>query len=283
MAGTVRVDGRPLRAPGRTLPAGTRIEVAVDPRRLEPPRPSRAVELDPRAILYEDDAIVVVDKPVGLPTVPTADPSRPSLVRALTAFLVAVGRSAGELGVHQRLDADTSGVVLFSKDPRANPGLAAAFAEGGVQKTYEAVTRRPVRMPPQRFTIESRLAARGRAGVASVVAGGRPALTEFEVLEAFAKALLVEARPRTGRKHQIRVHLAEAGLSILGDRLYGGSSAAVPDAPRLLLHARRLALRHPLTGAPLSIESPRPPDFARALEALRLSGRARKRPHSRGR
>lgn len=114
--------------------------------------------------------------------------------------------------------------------------------------------------------------------MASVAVGGQVARTDFEVLAAFPAGLLVEARPRTGRKHQIRVHLAEAGLPILGDLLYGGADGAA-GAPRAMLHAARLTFVHPLSGHEVVIESPDPPDFQRALgEASSMSmSRARRR------
>jgi len=102
--------------------------------------------------------------------------------------------------------------------------------------------------------------------MASLRSGGVPAQTDFALLEVFPQGLLVEAHPRTGRKHQIRVHLAEAGLPILGDQVYGGGAGV----PRSMLHARSLAFRHPLTGADIVIRSPYPEDFRRVLRALRV-------------
>jgi RluA family pseudouridine synthase len=279
MAGAVLVDGRPLRAPGRVLRAGAEVVARVEVERLVPERApeDRVFVLSRKAILYEDDALIAVDKPPGLATVPTADPARPSLVRAVEEFLARAGRGAPSLGVHQRLDADTSGVVLFAKDARANPALAATFAEGEAEKTYMALTRRPSKLPPRAWSVDSALAPRGRAGMASARSGGQRAHTDFVLLEVFAAALLVEARPRTGRKHQIRVHLAESGLPVLGDPLYGSSSGSHesvrrgPHVPRLMLHARRLALRHPIDGTSLEIETPLPEDWSGVLEALRSS------------
>jgi 23S rRNA pseudouridine1911/1915/1917 synthase len=259
MSGALRVDGRPSRTPGRVLAAGHRLEVQVRGDLLRPRSP--AVVLGPERILYEDAALIAVDKPPGLPTVATADPGRPHLAGLVSALLDARGgrpRSAS-LGVHQRLDRDTSGVVLFAKDAAANPGLAAQFAARTVEKVYLALTARPRRLPPARWRAED-----------PVDEAGRPAVTEFALREVLPGALVVEARPRTGRKHQVRIHLARAGLPILGDPDYGGPAAA--RAPRLMLHAGRLALRHPLTGAPWSATSPLPRDFAAVAAGLR--GRA---------
>jgi len=259
MAGAVSVNGRALRRPGRPLRAGLRLEARVDLDRLQRDRAedARAFSLSHADVLYEDDVLIAVDKPPGLPTVPTADPRRPSLVGAVKAFLAA-RRSVGAepyLAVHQRLDRDTSGVVLFATDPAANAGLAAAFAGRGVEKTYRALTESPRGRLPRRFTVD-----------APVTDDGAAARTELTVLKALPRGLLVEARPLTGRKHQIRIHLARSGAAILGDDRYARRRG--PSVPRLMLHARRLALAHPFTGAPIVIESPLPADFQRALAAL---------------
>jgi 23S rRNA pseudouridine1911/1915/1917 synthase len=290
MAGVIRVGGRPARAPGQILGPGFELEARVDLSRLRGSRASedRRFTLTPAAILYEDDVLIAVDKPPGLPTVPTADPARPSLVRAVEAYLSRAGREV-RLGVHQRLDRDTSGVVLFARDPSANAGLARAFGTGAVEKVYEALVARTAKRPPARWQSTSALAPIGGGRMGRVQEGGQLAVTEFTVVEELPYGLHIEARPRTGRKHQIRIHLAEGGLPILGDPLYGvragpnwtprGAPHVAPQAhaaharasspPRLMLHARQMSLPHPLTGAVLSIDSPLPSDFRRCLESLR--------------
>jgi RluA family pseudouridine synthase len=255
MAGGLRVRGLALRAPGHLIDGGAALELIVRPelvRRDVGPR-----SLGEARVLYEDDALIAVDKPPGLITVPSADPRRTSLVGLVEALLrsrAGGGRAAGArpLGVHQRLDQDTTGVVLFAKAPAANAGLAAQFAAHTVEKTYLALTGRPARLPPKAFRSE------GAVDEARAV-------TDFVVASVLARGLLVEAHPRTGRKHQVRIHLAEAGIPILGDPRYGGATGA---APRVMLHAARLDLRHPLTNAPLSVESPLPADFRAVLEGL---------------
>lgn len=257
IAGAVRRGGLPLRRPGLPVRAGWRLSVAADPERLAPVRDAAFV-MDPRAVLFDDAWLVAVAKPPGLPTVPTADPARPSLVTVVADWL----RRRGErsyLAVHQRLDRDTSGVVLFGRDEAANAGLARAFAGREVEKVYEALSGPPRPSPPDTFVVDAPV-------------DGKPALTDFRVLGRFAGGLHLEARPRTGRKHQIRVHLAAVGLPVLGDLRHGGK----PGVPRAMLHARRLELRHPVTGAPLRLECPPPADFRAALRAL--SGRGRRLP-----
>jgi 23S rRNA-/tRNA-specific pseudouridylate synthase len=182
------------------------------------------------------------------------------------------------LGVHQRLDRDTSGIVLFTKHAAANRSLADSFARGSVRKTYRALTRRPRKLPPPSWTVETRLGTVGKGRVASVTTGGVPAHTELARLEVYPAGLLVEARPLTGRKHQIRVHLAEAGLPILGDTAYGGSGGSTEGggrAGRAMLHAARLVFPHPRSGQDVVIECPDPPDFAAMLERLRGNRRGR--------
>jgi RluA family pseudouridine synthase len=275
-SGSVRVDAEVLRAAGRPLRAGQGVEALVRPELLRPRAQAsdRPFRLTPRAVLFRDASLLAVDKPPGLPTHPTADPSRPSLVGHVEAYLRAEG-GGGYLGVHQRLDRDTSGIVLFSIDPRANAGLARAFEGREVEKTYVALTARPLTPPPSRFSVLAPLAPPGRADARQVRVGGpgaKPAETDVIVLEALPGALLVEARPLTGRKHQARAHLAHAGLPILGDAIYGPHGGA---APRLMLHARRLELAHPLTGDRLCLESPLPADFDAVLRGLRSGATGR--------
>ncbi|HEX6739563.1 MAG TPA: RluA family pseudouridine synthase, partial [Vicinamibacteria bacterium] len=264
MAGAVSAAGRPLRSPGRPLRAGTWLDVRVEPAKLAPPADAAAGwRITRDAILFADGALLAVDKPVGLPTTPTADPRRPSLVAAVQAHLAAAGAEP-YVGVHQRLDRDTSGVVLFVTDRRANAALARQLTEGRVEKTYLALAARPSPLPPPAWEVSGPLGA-----------GGPQAHTRFRRLEAHAHGLVIEARPVTGRKHQIRIQLASAGMPLLGDAAYGGPEVVGEErVPRAMLHAARLQLRHPLSGAPLTLESAPPADFARALAALRRPPRA---------
>jgi RluA family pseudouridine synthase len=253
MAGAVRVNARPLARPAAVLRAGDRVSVAADPARLSRVRRGRAAVVE---VLYEDQDVIVADKPAGLPTHATADPKRPHLVGQLAGQL-GVGESA--LGVHQRLDAATSGLVLFGRTSQANAGLARVFADRLVEKEYLAVVdarQHDELRVGDAWTSADRLApgGRGRRGRrVEISSGGHAAQTSFTVLARDRSRLLLDARPRTGRLHQIRAHLAAAGLPIVGDVRYGG-----PPAPRLLLHAWRLTLPHPVSGRRLRVES-RPP------------------------
>lgn len=271
-AGAVLVDGRPLRVAARPVRAGQRVQALVRLAELRPAteRTDAPFRLGPESVLYRDRWLLAVSKPPGLPTHATVDPARASLAGHVERLLAEAGQPP-VVAIHQRLDRDTSGVVLFAVDPQANGGLARAFEERTVEKTYAALTARGRSLPPPAFRVDVPLAA-GGPPTRPVCAGGpgaRTAQTDVAVREVMAGALLVEARPRTGRKHQVRVHLADSGLPILGDPLYGDGSAA----PRPMLHAARLALEHPVTGERLVIDCPLPPDFAALLARLRSAPR----------
>lgn len=230
-------------------------------------------------ILFEDEWLVAVDKPAGLPTQPTLDVNRASVSDSLKAFLQQRDGVEPYLALHHRLDRDTSGVLLFAKDRKANAGISALFAGRAMRKTYQALAAAAADIPDC-WDVENYLGIVGRVGKSAkygaVRSGGDPARTSFRVLERLPGALWVEARPRTGRTHQIRVHLAEGGHPICGDAFYGGPThlGTGPDrvaVPRVLLHAASLEFPHPVTGAALAICSPLPHDFAACL--LRLRGR----------
>jgi 23S rRNA pseudouridine1911/1915/1917 synthase len=272
--GGVRIDGRVVRGAGRPLHAGQRLSVVVDLSRLASQGVHAGVPPVPH-LLFEDADLVAVDKPAGVPTVPTADPRRRSLVDQVRLCLAARGRGAQPaLGVHQRLDAATTGVVVFSKTPAAAAGLDALFASRRVEKTYLALcaVAEPAAGLAASGRISSALDVSGRGKGARVTSSpdGRAAVTAVRVLERLGPAALVEARPATGRKHQVRAHLADAGLPLLGDARYGGPTRVRGRAiPRPMLHASRLALPHPVGGPRLSIDAPLPDDFASLLAWMR--------------
>lgn len=277
MAGALRTKGAPLRRPGLPVATGSDFEAALRSERLRD-FDRRAVRLRTADILFEDPWLVAVSKPPGIPTHETVDPRRPHLVGLLTSLLSGrtpggSGRDQVRLGIHQRLDRDTSGVILFTKDRAVDAALARQFAERAAKKTYHALTTLPPRAPAREWSVRGDISP--RPGVV------QEAETDFRLLESLACGLLVEARPRTGRKHQIRVQLAEGGLPILGDERYGRGHAARPQAPRLMLHAFRLELRHPWTDRPLAIESPWPADFRSVLDRLRAGTSAGAAPRGR--
>jgi 23S rRNA-/tRNA-specific pseudouridylate synthase len=157
---------------------------------------------------------------------------------------------------------------LFSRHPDVDAVLSEAFAERRVRKTYWAIVARPAREIPRDWTPLRSFLAPGRGAGGRTIAvrsGGQPAHTDVRALEVVGDLVLVEARPLTGRTHQIRVHLADYGAPILGDALYGGETEGVK---RLMLHARRLELQHPTTAQPVSIEAPAPRAFTHRFVGL---------------
>ena len=284
-AGVVNLNGRPERLVSRPLPIGARVEVVVDVARFSPTgtkgpshTATKRFEVVPGQILFEDEWLIAVDKPVGLPTQPTLDESRPNVFGALKEFLKKRDGGSPYVGLHHRLDRDTSGVLLFTKDQKANAGVAAFFSSHVLQKTYRTLCLAGS-STPDFWEVKNHLGVVARAGKDSkfgaVRSGGDPAHTSFKVLERFTGTLLVEAQPHTGRTHQIRVHLAGGGLPILGDVFYSGPADWKPafgvnmHIPRVMLHAAALAFAHPITNAPLTIRSPLPVDFVACLKQLR--------------
>lgn len=282
MAGVVSRNGRRERIASIELRAGTRVEVAVDLARLDTGgatglrRPvTKEFAWGPEHLLFEDEWLIVVDKPAGLPTQPTLDPSRASVFGTLQEYLRQRDGADAYLGLHHRLDRDTSGVLLFTKDRRANAGVTELFAGRRVAKTYFALAMAGTTPCPDKWEVENHLGVVGRVGKSSrfgaVRSGGDAAQTSFLAWERLANAVLVEARPHTGRTHQIRVHLAEGGNPIFGDTLYGGvtewrpSKGGAVAIPRVMLHAGQLEFSHPITGGPVRIRSQLPADFAAFL------------------
>jgi 23S rRNA pseudouridine1911/1915/1917 synthase len=275
VAGAVFVQKRRVTIPSYRVSAGAAIEANVDLEKLFGDSPSRDVrfELTPDRILFEDEDLIIIDKPPGLPTHPTIDANRSSLVTAVAQFLgTRDGLADPYLGIHHRLDRDTSGVVLLAKSRRVNPALADSFANHRAIKTYQAIT---VSRPGGKasWTIRNYLgkttARSRRSRYGAVRSGGEFAETSFRVISRHSHGTWIEAVPKTGRTHQIRVHLSEFGLPILGDDLYGGDPAKIaPRAGRLMLHAVQLVLPHPLDGRVLSIKSPLPADFRECLRQM---------------
>jgi 23S rRNA pseudouridine1911/1915/1917 synthase len=262
-AGRVKVDGRP-RPKSFRLRGGELIEVEVEER--SPP----SGDSEPVPVLYEDAHLLVVAKPAGVVTHPTARRRSGTLVNRLLGMGITLsgGSDPDRPGIVHRLDAGTSGVMVVAKDDEAQAGLAAMFRRHGADRRYLALVRGL--LGHERFLIEAPLARRGariRVGAMS----GREAATEVEVRERFRRATFVEVRPLTGRTHQIRVHLSAAGHPILGDRAYGGGG---DDARRLglerpFLHSWRIAFDHPVTGERIEVEDPLPPELQAALEVAR--------------
>jgi 23S rRNA pseudouridine1911/1915/1917 synthase len=281
MAGAVHLNGKPVRIASKALVPGTTIEAHIDVAKLFEDSPSRdrRFELTPDRILFEDEDLIVVDKPPGLPAQPTVDQTRDHLLSAVHRFLSKRdGMVKPYVGVHHRLDRDTSGAVLFTKSQRANAGIAELFSTHRVLKTYEALTVSPKKSGlrsklERQWTIRNYLgkvsskAKRARYG--AVDSGGAFAETSFRLIAEYPCGLWIQAIPKTGRTHQIRVHLSECGLPILGDDLYGEEQSLESEfASRLMLHAAQLTFPHPITEHKILIKCPQPEDFRQCLRRI---------------
>jgi 23S rRNA pseudouridine1911/1915/1917 synthase len=258
-AGGVFLDGKRCKIAARGVYPGQLIVVNLEEGGRTAPA---AASLDRARLLYADDDLVAVDKPAGVPAQPTLTSDTgtlPDLVAALLGAPVTL--------VH-RLDRETSGVTVLARTKAAAAALAEAFRVGGPEKTYLALTARPPAPPEGR--VDAPLGKDpARPGLRRVDPRGDASATRYRTLRAGPLAALVEARPETGRTHQIRVHLAHLGAPLLGDARYGGPRRIGEVAiPRVMLHARRLELAHPTTGAAMRFEAPVPEDFAAVEQAL---------------
>jgi len=296
MIGAAYLNGSRCRIASKPVFAGIEVRVEYKADRLPQARQQNVPELKPSDILYHQNGLIVVDKPPRLPTVPTLDNARDNLVAALKRLL-ASQNSSGEtnnylgdrtdrppverppgtsvyLGIHHRLDAETSGCILFTTDPAMNSFAANLFQENLIKKEYIAATAMKPGMREKSWEIKNELvraekkhnryastewlAAHGKTGAKPE---GSFAFSRFEILQTLEPRALVRAEPVTGRTHQLRVHLSEFGMPIIGDRTYGGE-----PAERLMLHARRLEFRGP-DGKDVIVEAPVPEAFKKLFAA----------------
>jgi len=257
--GGVHVGGRRQRKCGATLGGGTAVELHIDNGPLEP---FRITEQD---VLFQDDHLIVLNKPAGVETQPTPARYKGTLYEALQIWLgrdTRFGRKL-QIGMVQRLDRETSGVIVFSIHPVSHKGLSDQFQQRTIAKYYlAAVAGVP---SPEEGEIISSLSKDRRTGLMhSVAKGGKQAITRYKVLKTHGnEASLVEIDLKTGRTHQIRTHMAEAGHPLLGDTRYGGpTSIAGHPCKRHYLHSQTLDLLHPVTHARLCCTAPLPADMA---------------------
>lgn len=273
-AGGVLLDGRVVAKSDR-LAAGSWLEVEI------PDAPSSAPAAPPEpvpgmAVVYDDDDVVVVDKPVGVAAHPSPGWTGPTVVGALAAagYRVSTSGAAERQGIVHRLDVGTSGLMVVAKTEHAYTVLKRAFKERTVEKVYHAVVQG--HPSPTTGTIEAPVGRHPSADWKfAVVADGKHAVTHYEVLEALPGASLVEVHLETGRTHQIRVHFAALRHVLVGDLTYGADPAlaARMGLERQWLHAVRLGFEHPATGQWLELTSAYPDDLADALERLRATYR----------
>jgi 23S rRNA pseudouridine1911/1915/1917 synthase len=289
-SGKVRVDGELRFDPAERLAAGARVEVDPGARR------RRAPVLEPERIVHVDRDVVVVDKPAGLVSVPYDEhDTRDSLIERTRQALRERGASVQQegrggdkrdrLGVVQRLDKDTTGLLVFARTRAGRKGLEAQFRAHTIERRYVALVHgRAEAAVHDSFLIADRGdGLRGSWRGKSPPKAAKRAITKVRVEQrlrgSFGEATLVSCRLETGRQHQIRIHLAEAGNPLVGETIYqrafrgggwGGSSVrfANIEAPRPMLHAASLGFRHPVNDRPMRFELPLPDDFRALLESL---------------
>jgi 23S rRNA pseudouridine1911/1915/1917 synthase len=261
--GAVLVDGS-RRPKSFRLSGGERIEADLEAR--------GDLQAEPGGVpvRYQDDHLLVVSKPPGMLTHPTKATRTGTLVNRLLGMGVSLSRGSDpeRPGIVHRLDAGTTGLLLVAKDDATQARLVEMLAARETRREYLALVRgSPAH---DRFTVEAPLAKR-RGRVTVRRGDGVEAVTDFEVIERHPATALLLARPRTGRTHQIRVHLSSIGHPIMGDTVYGGGGedAKLLGLRRPFLHASRLSLAHPITGDPLEVEDQFPADLVEPLERAR--------------
>jgi len=270
-AGQVRLGGANVAKASQRVRAGDLLDVDLD----EAARPPVRVQprlADGLRIVHLDPDIVVVDKPAGVAAHPSLGWDGPDVLGHLAAAGIGVATTGADerQGIVQRLDVGTSGLMVVARAEGAYSVLKQAFRDRRVDKEYQALVQG--RLDPPAGTIEAPIGRHpGADWKFAVVAGGRPSVTHYETLEAFAHASLLRVHLETGRTHQIRVHLSALHHPCAGDPLYGADPvlAARLGLERQWLHAVRLAFIHPGTGEPCEFASPPSPDLGHALDVLR--------------
>jgi 23S rRNA pseudouridine1911/1915/1917 synthase len=268
-AGDVLVDGAPGVKSDRVR-AGAWLDVVIPP---PPGAPQLVAEPVPgMTVVYDDDDIVVVDKPVGVAAHPSPGWSGTTVIGGLAAagYRVSTSGPAERQGIVHRLDVGTSGLMVVAKSERAYTVLKRAFKERTVDKTYHALVQG--HPDPLRGTVDAPIARHPSHEYRwAVVADGKPSVTHYETLEAHRAASLLEIRLETGRTHQIRVHMAALRHPCVGDLTYGADPTLAErlGLHRQWLHAVRLGFDHPSSGDRMELSSDYPPDLEHALEILR--------------
>jgi 23S rRNA pseudouridine1911/1915/1917 synthase len=269
-SGRVTVDGEPASKSMRVVSGqSVRIEEPVQDEPSRPPAPDVEVR-------FEDEHLAVVDKPAGLVVHSAAGSRAPTLVDSLRKRMPLAPAAGPERpGIVHRLDKGTSGLMVVAKTDEAYAGLVSAMKEQRIHKTYLTLVEGSFSVPRGRIEAPIRRSARNPMSMA-IAAGGRPSVTEFEVLESLGPLSYLKVFLRTGRTHQIRVHLAHIKHPVVGDRRYGGGAehpAQRLGLERPFLHSAELNFEHPVTGASLHVEQPLPGDLKRALAVAREKGR----------
>ncbi len=261
--GYIKVNDH-IAKPGLKLNVGDRLTISLPP----PTTSSLLPESIPLNIVYEDDDLLVIDKPAGLTVHPAPGHPSHTLVNAILSHLPTLPDTDDRLrpGIVHRLDKDTSGLMLVAKNSAAHLNLAAQFKSRSIKKAYQTLVKG--HLIPEDGIIEARIGRdRSRRERMAVVAEdrGREARTRYHVAKYIGNYTLLEVKPETGRTHQIRVHLAAIGYPVVGDAVYGVKS---PYLSRQFLHASRLGFHLPSAGEYVEFNSELPPDLAQALKDI---------------
>lgn len=265
-----------VKVSSKTLSKSDRVNLAdvlvVEPP--EPTQPLRVIEtpVDDLLIAYQDDDIVVVDKPAGVVAHPTVGFVGPTVAGALLARGIQLSTSGAQerQGIVQRLDVGTSGLMMLAKSELAYSRLKQAFRDREVHKIYHAIIQG--HPDPHEGTFDAPIARHPKAEFKfAVVEGGKPSITHYKTLELFPALTLCEVNLETGRTHQIRVHFSAFKHPLLGDTMYGADPALAKKLgiARQWLHAKELGFSHPITGESIHLTSQYPPELAEVLERLR--------------
>ena len=276
-AGGMRINGALCRVARTVVAEGDELVFEVP----EEPAPEHVTpEQIPLRILYEDDALMVIDKPAGMVVHPAAGNYTGTVVNALLGRNLELAEEFEESGdparpgIVHRLDKDTSGCLLVAKSARAMDRLCRMFAEREVAKTYAAIVAPCPKVAAAEIRTQIGRHPVNRKKMAVVQRGGKEALTRFSVLRkgriGTVSAALLQVRILTGRTHQIRVHMSYYGSPVIGDAVYGGNGR-IP-APRQMLHAWKVSFPHPFTGEMLSFEAPFPADFQQYADQIQEQG-----------
>lgn len=267
--GQVLVNGRSMKA-GYLLRVGDTIDIIQSARETQPAYVlPHYVPLD---IIYEDEDILVVNKPAGMVVHPAPGHTGDTLVNALLARYPELGRGADDQrpGIVHRLDKDTSGLIIVAKNARAHAALVEQMKQHAIIKRYQALVEGVV--PHDSGSIDAPIGRdpRYRQQMAITTTASREARTHFRVLQRFNRHTLLLVQLETGRTHQIRVHLQAIGHPVVGDPVYGPRSKADIPLHRQFLHASQLVFRHPLTGKTMELEAPLPDDLEHIIQKSSL-------------
>ncbi len=248
----------------RSVKAGLKLNISDVVKVVVPPPPTLSPEAIPLNIVYQDDDLLVIDKPAGLTVYPAPGHPAHTLVNAILSRFPELADNSLRPGIVHRLDKDTSGLMVVAKNASAQADLISQFKARSVAKTYLALVKG--RLEPEHGIIEADIGRdpRHRKRMA-IVAEGREARTQYHVMEYIGDYTLLEVRPETGRTHQIRVHLSAIGFPVVGDKVYGVKSAFLS---RQFLHASSLGFKLPSTGEYVEFTSDLPPDLAQALKDI---------------